>query len=96
MSRTTSITNVPFLALTADHDYGLTSLHLSNHNSNRKTMATPSAIKTIQNSYLPRQTPFILDEESPELGQKNSSDEDYNRIKITQREIGRASCRKEC
>jgi hypothetical protein len=35
-----------------------------------------------------RERRFVIDESQEELGQRNESDEDYNRIKILQRELG--------
>jgi hypothetical protein len=42
----------------------------------------------ILESYAARETAFEVDEISSELGQRNESDEDYNRIKIHQRDLG--------
>ena len=42
-------------------------------------------------AFTPREVPFVLDDLSPELGIKNQNDTDYNRIKITQRDLGSLS-----
>ncbi|KAK1759105.1 hypothetical protein QBC47DRAFT_371074 [Echria macrotheca] len=42
-------------------------------------------------TFAPREVPFVLDDVSPELGIKNENDTDYNRIKITQKDLGSLS-----
>ena len=38
-------------------------------------------------SYAARQTAFEIDESTSELGQQNTSDEDYNRVKVHQPDL---------
>lgn len=42
-------------------------------------------------AFSPRNIPFIIDESSQELGQRNEHDQDFNRLKITQRDLGSMS-----
>ena len=53
------------------------------------TEGTPQP--ALDNALSPRVTPFIVDESAQELGQRNTDDQDFNRLKITQRDLGSMS-----
>jgi hypothetical protein len=56
-----------------------------------KTYAPSGTKMDNASAFAPRHAPLVLDESSQDLGIKNRDDNDYNRIKITQRDLGSLS-----